>query len=362
MIPVYFRKKNDRKGQPTPESVVRIFWPGDHSQQDFFGNQLTVQRAKGVKLLTEADFGDLLSATLEFLRLLKSFNLQVITKAYADDLSACEILDTQTDLRNLRESYEANLILVERAFKTDTGESTDNPGFYLFKRGRTRLWLQNRQAIRLSNNILAKLPSGGNAVRQFRQALGLEIQGEELVAIMDDQSKLKVTETKDLCFILNRPFLGTGELALNFIKALTKALYISEVFPDLKDKFLVNVEGVLLDVGDFISVFDVSTLLQMLGVNIDLPPGLGEGINFRQPETFNNLPSKDARVVRKTKISIKRAKSIYASEDLDLLNKQWVAAVSYLILYLQLAKGYLVGCEIEISSGKYFTRLPSSGC
>ena len=361
MIPVYFRKKNDRKGQPTPESVVRIFWPGDHSQQDFFGNQLTVQRAKGVKLLTEADFRDLLNITLEFLRLLKSFNLQVITEASAD-VSAFEILHTQTELRNRREFYEANLILVERAFKTDTGESSGNPGFYLFKRGRTRLWLPNRQAIRLSNNILAKLPSGGNVVQQFRQALGLEIQEEELVAIMDDQSELKVTETKDLCFILNRPFLGTGELALNFIKALTKALYISEVFRDLKDKFLVNVEGVLLDVGDFLSVFDVSTLIQMLGVSSDLPPGLGEGTNFREPETFNNLASEDASVVRKTKISIKRAKSIYASEDLDLLNKQWVAAVSYLILYLRLATGYLVGYEIEISSGKYFTRLPSSGC
>lgn len=287
--------------------------------------------------------------------------MQVITEVSADYLSACEILDTKTDLHNLRESYEANLILAERAFETDTGESAGNPGFYLFKRGRTRLWLPNRQAIRLSNHILAKLPSGGNTVQQFRQASGLEIQGEELVAIIDDQSKLKVTKTKDLCFILNRPFLATGELALNFIKALTKALYISEVFPDLADKFLVNVEGVLLNVGDFISVFDVSTLIQMLGVSIDLPPGLSEGTNFREPKTFNNLASEDASVVRKIKISIDRAKSIYASEDLDLVNKQWVAAVSYLILYLRLATGYLVGWEIEISSDEYFTRLPSSG-
>jgi hypothetical protein len=131
LIPFYFRKKDYREGQPTPELLVAIFWPGDHSQQDFFGNQLTGQRARGIKLLTEADFRDLLNTSLEFLRLLKSFNLQVITEASADDFLACEILDTKTELRNLRESYEANLILAERAFETDTGESNGNPGFYI---------------------------------------------------------------------------------------------------------------------------------------------------------------------------------------------------------------------------------------
>lgn len=359
MIPVSFRKKISG-GQPTQEQLVAIFWPGDTSPEDFFGNQLMIRRAEGLKLLTEANFGTLLNSTLEFLQHLKSFNSGTIKEGSPDDLLACKILDARTKLRDLRKFYRANLILSERTFETDNGENADKPSFYTFKNARTRLQLSGDRVIRLSNNILTKLPSGEHTLEQCRQALGFEIQGEKLVAILDDQSKVEVTRTNNLCFILDRPFLATGELALNFIKALTKALYISEVFPDLKYRFLVNVEGVLLNVKDFISVFDVTALSQMLGVNLDSPSGLSEAINLQEPKTSNNVVPEDAGVVRRVKISLDRAQSIYAAVDLDSVSKQWVAAVSYLILYLRVAQKYLVGCEIEISSGNYYIRLPPS--